>query len=326
LFYIIIAERRGQGGNKKNQKMKRFLVLAGCFITLTCACFAQDVIVTRDSRKINAIVTQVNLDYVRFKHFDKPHGLTYMLKINDVIAIYYQNGQVETFETENTRNQAANPTFAQPQNQRTQQLNQYQDVVYLKNGSVIRGVIIEQISNQSIKIETADGNLFVFQMAEIEKLAKFPLQTQGTTQANNGYQTQQTNQPNSYRPYRNIRVNYSRMQIDAPMLYRQYRSGKARGATGWTFITMGIIANIVGTATVLGSSGDNDAITAGYVTYFVGDVFILIIGMPTAISGKIRRVKARNAYEQYIRYGETKATPQFKINLHSNGVGLAYVF
>lgn len=48
----------------------------------------------------------------------------------------------------------------------------YQDVVYLKNGSIIRGVIIEQVPNKSIKIETADRNVFVYQMEEIEKITK----------------------------------------------------------------------------------------------------------------------------------------------------------
>lgn len=48
----------------------------------------------------------------------------------------------------------------------------YQDVVYLKNGSIIRGLIIEQVPNASIKIETADRNVFVFQMGEIEKITK----------------------------------------------------------------------------------------------------------------------------------------------------------
>jgi hypothetical protein len=48
----------------------------------------------------------------------------------------------------------------------------YQEVVYLKNGNVIRGVIIEQIPNIQLKIETAEGNVFVFQMNEIEKITK----------------------------------------------------------------------------------------------------------------------------------------------------------
>lgn len=50
--------------------------------------------------------------------------------------------------------------------------NNYQDVVYLKNGSIIRGVIIEQVPSESIKIETADKSVFVFQMDEIEKMTK----------------------------------------------------------------------------------------------------------------------------------------------------------
>lgn len=48
----------------------------------------------------------------------------------------------------------------------------YQDVVYLKNGSIIRGVIIEQIPNKSIKIETSDKSVFVYQIDEIEKMTK----------------------------------------------------------------------------------------------------------------------------------------------------------
>ena len=51
----------------------------------------------------------------------------------------------------------------------------YQDVVYLKNGSIIHGLIIEQIPDKSIKIETADNNIFVFQKDEIEKLTKEPV-------------------------------------------------------------------------------------------------------------------------------------------------------
>lgn len=48
----------------------------------------------------------------------------------------------------------------------------YQDVVYLKNGSIIRGVIIEQIPNKSIKIETTDKNVFVYQIDDVEKMTK----------------------------------------------------------------------------------------------------------------------------------------------------------
>ena len=52
------------------------------------------------------------------------------------------------------------------------QAQNYQDVVYLKNGSIVRGVIVEQQPNVLLKVKTGDGSLFVFQMAEVEKMTK----------------------------------------------------------------------------------------------------------------------------------------------------------
>ena len=47
-----------------------------------------------------------------------------------------------------------------------------EEVIYLKNGSVIRGIIVEQVPNQSLKIQTKDKNIFVFNFEEIEKISK----------------------------------------------------------------------------------------------------------------------------------------------------------
>lgn len=64
------------------------------------------------------------------------------------------------------------------------QQNNLTDVVYLKNGSIIRGVIIEQVPNELIKLQTADGNLFVYQTSEIEKIIKeAPTNQSGNTLA-----------------------------------------------------------------------------------------------------------------------------------------------
>ena len=48
----------------------------------------------------------------------------------------------------------------------------FQEIVYLKNGSMIRGTIIEQVPNESLKIQTADGSVFVYKMSEVEKITK----------------------------------------------------------------------------------------------------------------------------------------------------------
>lgn len=44
------------------------------------------------------------------------------------------------------------------------------NVVYLKNGSEIHGEIVEQIPDQSIKIKTSDGNIFVFPMGDVDRI------------------------------------------------------------------------------------------------------------------------------------------------------------
>ena len=47
-----------------------------------------------------------------------------------------------------------------------------EDVIYLKDGSIYRGIIIETVPNQSYKIRSRDGNVFAVTVDEIEKLTK----------------------------------------------------------------------------------------------------------------------------------------------------------
>lgn len=47
-----------------------------------------------------------------------------------------------------------------------------QEVVYLKNGSIIRGTIVEQRPNESLTIKTSDGSVFICKIDEVEKIAK----------------------------------------------------------------------------------------------------------------------------------------------------------
>jgi hypothetical protein len=51
---------------------------------------------------------------------------------------------------------------------------QMDDVLYLKDGSVVRGQIIEQVPNVSIKIQTRDGSIFTHRIEDIEKVLKEP--------------------------------------------------------------------------------------------------------------------------------------------------------
>lgn len=45
-------------------------------------------------------------------------------------------------------------------------------VLYLKNGSIIRGTIIEVVPNKFVKIKTNDGSVFVFDIEQVLKVTK----------------------------------------------------------------------------------------------------------------------------------------------------------
>lgn len=49
---------------------------------------------------------------------------------------------------------------------------QLEDVVYMKNGTVVRGTIVEQVPGKSLKIQTKDGNVFVFMLDDIQRTTK----------------------------------------------------------------------------------------------------------------------------------------------------------
>jgi hypothetical protein len=45
-----------------------------------------------------------------------------------------------------------------------------EDVVYLKDGSIIHGTITEEVPGVSLKIQTQDGNVFVYKIKAVEKI------------------------------------------------------------------------------------------------------------------------------------------------------------
>ena len=91
---------------------KRNFVSLGILSFMFFGLSAQDIIVTKDSRKIEAKVTEVRLDDVRYKAFSHQDGPTYSLLKSNIASIVYQNGQVETFETSASSPSTPAPTAA----------------------------------------------------------------------------------------------------------------------------------------------------------------------------------------------------------------------
>ena len=75
------------------------LVAALCGV-LTAA--AQDLIVKTDATKVEAKVTEIIPDAVRYKRFSNPDGPTYVLPVADIDYIQYANGEKERFRAVET--------------------------------------------------------------------------------------------------------------------------------------------------------------------------------------------------------------------------------
>ena len=78
--------------------MKKRLLFV--WIVLGCAlpAAAQDLILKRDSSRIEARVTEISTSEVRYKRPSNPEGPTYVLPLADIRAIRYANGDEELFE------------------------------------------------------------------------------------------------------------------------------------------------------------------------------------------------------------------------------------
>lgn len=77
--------------------MKRTFLL---FIAAVCGLLsaaAQDLIVKTDATQIEAKVTEITPEAVRYKRFSNPDGPTYVLPVGDIRYIQYANGEKEYF-------------------------------------------------------------------------------------------------------------------------------------------------------------------------------------------------------------------------------------
>ena len=76
---------------------KTILLLLAAFCgVLTVA--AQDLIIKADASKVEAKVTEITPEAVRYKRFSNPDGPTYVLPVSEISYIQYANGEKEYFK------------------------------------------------------------------------------------------------------------------------------------------------------------------------------------------------------------------------------------
>jgi len=93
--------------------MRKFTTLV--LMSLSLAVSAQDIIVTRDNKRIDANITEVSGDNIRYKKANSPDGPVFVMPVKDINSIVYKNGDVQTFEeTAATQSQPAAVKKSEP--------------------------------------------------------------------------------------------------------------------------------------------------------------------------------------------------------------------
>lgn len=113
---------------------------------------------------------------------------------------------------------------------------EYQEVVHLTDGSIIKGFIIEQIPDDYLKIETANGKIYTIDMYEVERITKERSRARTETQNNRRQYTNQYNYPNNRNSAR-YSQNYYEDDYDNYDNYRDYSYFPNKGYKG--FIDLG---------------------------------------------------------------------------------------
>lgn len=86
----------------KQNNMKRITLLLTLVLCMTQTIVAQDIIVTRNSERIDCKVEKVEETAVEYKRTDNPDGPVFVIPTSKIASILYANGTVQVFEQTTT--------------------------------------------------------------------------------------------------------------------------------------------------------------------------------------------------------------------------------
>ena len=79
--------------------MKKVLSFLTIMVITLCS-YAQDIIVRKDAKKIDAKILEVSTSEIRYKELDNLDGPTFILRTNEIVTIIYANGKVVIYNND----------------------------------------------------------------------------------------------------------------------------------------------------------------------------------------------------------------------------------
>lgn len=254
--------------------------------------FAQDVIVTSQAKRIEAIVTEVSPTEIKYKKFSNPNGPIFILYVSNISAIIYQNGEVQMFNENKggTQNVASSITKKPTTSEKVVPSN-----VPSSKGSQTTTTNVVDSSNK--KITTPKDN---FAIKESENAL-------GKIYRDDGEYTFQGRYI-SKKEYGLI------LQNNCPIAYAEYRRSQKLTNASWILVGVGG-GLVLGGLSVMGTSPEASLALCAVA------IVPLVVAIPLVTSAS---KKDRNSIDLYNQHCSSKVALNFNIN--TNGVGLALNF
>lgn len=82
----------------------KFYAFLIALITSIGPIMAQDIIVTAESERIDAQITEVSETEIKYKRANNPNGPTFVISTSKVASVIYKNGDVQTFKQQTNQN------------------------------------------------------------------------------------------------------------------------------------------------------------------------------------------------------------------------------
>lgn len=194
------------------------------------------------------------------------------------------------------------------------------ECVYLKNGSVIKGIIIEQVPNVSLKIQTADGSIFVYEMDQVEKITKEAVSVGFSSPAVSLLPKDLGNMHAEYKSHKMLIMDgdniiksmsyksdrFEMREYMGETAFRRYESGRAMEISGIVLTSVGALSSILGIAFL--PNRNWEVMFSGVFLTSIGSV-VVATGVPLWVCGPLVQKKAVYSCNQ-------RSTNQYSLQLY----------
>lgn len=274
--------------------MKKILLLLAFFASVAIA-EAQDIIITKDSERIEAQIIEISNDDVRFKRLDNLDGPDFILTAQKVASIVFANGDVFVFKER------------PKQPERSETGNDHQE---------------DKVSSQLIEtLQSSDNQIIASQETRVTYIGSDDAIKSGEDGSSIGFYI--GGQKLTNKEYKELTKN------TCPEAYRPFK--KARIIDN-TFTAIAVPAMVAGTAMLLYGeikylSGNDKNKGKTYLLAGAGTVAVpLILVLPMHSSSDRLKAKSANIYNQNCGDKMKGKEYSLSVGLAPNGVGFYFNF